>query len=53
MKTTHAGLEITTDDFNALVEDLVRSLDQYKVGTAEKNELLGILGPLKPDIVTA
>jgi hemoglobin len=51
MKTTHAGMNITTADFNALVEDLVASLDKFKVPEAEKKELLGILGPMKKDIV--
>ena len=53
MKTTHAGLKITMDDFNALVADLVTSLDKFKVPAAEKNELLGLLAPLSSDIVTA
>lgn len=51
MKTTHAGMRVTTADFNALVEDLVASLDKFKVPEAEKKELLGILGPMKKDIV--
>ena len=51
MKTTHAGMGITDAEFDALVEDLVRSLDKLKVPAAEKEELLGILGPMKADIV--
>ncbi|MDQ6735424.1 MAG: group 1 truncated hemoglobin [Nitrospirota bacterium] len=51
MKTMHADMKITTADFNALVEDLVASLDKFKVPEAEKKELLGILGPMKKDIV--
>ena len=53
MKTAHAGLGITVADFNALVEDLVMALDQFKVPEREKNELLGLLGPMQADIVTA
>jgi hemoglobin len=51
MKTTHAGMGITDAEFDALVEDLVQSLDKLKVPAAEKEELLGILGPMKADIV--
>lgn len=51
MKTAHAGMGITSGDFNALVEDLVASLDKFKVGEKEKNELLGALAPMKSDIV--
>ncbi len=52
MKTTHASLGITSADFEALVEDLVKTLDKFKVPDREKDELLGILGPMKSDIVT-
>ena len=51
MKQTHAGMRINDAAFNALVEDLVAALDQHKVKKAEKDELLGILGPMKGDIV--
>ncbi len=42
---------ITEAEFNALVGDLVKALDDNGVPTAEKNELLGVLGPMKTDIV--
>ena len=51
MKTAHAGMGITESDFNALVEDLTGALDKFKVGSKEKDELLGALGPMKSDIV--
>ncbi len=51
MKTTHAGMGLTDADFTALVQDLVAALDFYKVGKAEKDELLGALGSMKGDIV--
>jgi len=51
MKTAHKGMGISDGDFNALVEDLVKSLDKFSVPAKEKGELLGILGPLKPQIV--
>ena len=52
MKTAHAGMKITDADFNALVEDLVKALDNAHVADADKKALLGVLGPMKPDIVT-
>jgi hemoglobin len=52
MKSAHAGMGITASDFDALVEDLVAALDKFKVGAAEKQHLLGVLGPMKSDIVT-
>jgi hemoglobin len=53
MKTAHAGMNIKDADFNALVEDLTKSLDKFKVGDKEKSDLLGALGGMKGDIVTA
>jgi len=51
MKQTHAGMGVTDAAFGALVEDLVAALDHHKVGKTEKDELLGVLGPMKSDIV--
>ena len=51
MQTSHAGMELVDDEFNALVENLVGALDKFKVPEKEKGELLGALGPLKPQIV--
>ena len=51
MKEAHKGMGISSADFNALVEDLVKALDKFKVGDKEKNDLLGALGPMKGDIV--
>ncbi|RWK59917.1 group 1 truncated hemoglobin [Mesorhizobium sp.] len=51
MKAAHQGLGITEADFNALVEDLTAALDHFKVPKQEKDELLGLLAPMKSDIV--
>lgn len=53
MKTTHVGMQITSGEFDALVEDLVATLNKYKVGDREKKELLGALGGMKADIVAS
>ena len=50
MKTAHEGMGIKTEHFNAVVEDLTAALDKHKVATDDKNQLLGVLGPMKPDI---
>ncbi len=52
MKTTHAGMGVKEADFNALVEDLVKALDEFKVPEKEKSELLAALASMKGDIVT-
>lgn len=51
MRDAHTGMKITDAEFTALVEDLVKSLDTFKVPAKEKGELLGALGSMKPDIV--
>lgn len=51
MRAAHTGMNITEQEFNALVADLVAALNRFNVPEKEKNELLGILGPMKPDIV--
>jgi hemoglobin len=51
MRETHDGMGVTAGEFDALVADLVATLDQFNVPAAEQKELLGILGPLRVDIV--
>ena len=51
MHSSHGGMQLVDEEFNALVEDLVGALDKFKVPEKEKDELLGALGPLKPQIV--
>ena len=53
MKTIHAGMQITNEQFDALVGDLVESLNNFHVGEREKEEILSVLGPMRKDIVTA
>ena len=53
MKESHAGMGVGDMHFTALVENLVKSLDKFKVGKTEKDQLLGVLGPMKADIVEA
>lgn len=51
MKTTHTGMQVTEAEWNATVENLVKALDKRKVDAPSKQELLGMLGSMKRDIV--
>jgi hemoglobin len=51
MRETHDGMGVTAGEFDALVEDLVATLDQFSVPKPEQEELLGLLAPLRDDIV--
>jgi hemoglobin len=52
MREAHRGLGIRNADFNALVQDLGKSLNKYGVPPREQRELAAILLPLQRDIVT-
>jgi hypothetical protein len=52
MRSVHAGMGIESRHFNALVEDLGKSLNKFKVPPREQKELVAILAPMKRDIVT-
>ena len=51
MKTSHTGLGITEADWKEAVNDLVATLDKFKVPAKEKGEVLGAVSGLKKDIV--
>ena len=51
MPEAHKGMNITHDDFVALVDDLQKALVADGVKEQEQKDLLGALGPLEPDIV--
>ncbi|MFZ5861245.1 MAG: group I truncated hemoglobin [Nitrospirota bacterium] len=53
MKAAHAGMGITGSEFEAVVDDLVQTLDHYQVPEREKTELLAMLAPMRGDIVEA
>ena len=51
MRETHDRMGVTAGEFDALVADLVATLSQFNVPNVEQQELIGILGPLRGDIV--
>ncbi|HWB95108.1 MAG TPA: group 1 truncated hemoglobin, partial [Bryobacteraceae bacterium] len=51
MTTAHRGRHVTSQAFDAVVDDLVAVLARLKVPAKEKNEVLAMLGPLKTVIV--
>jgi hemoglobin len=51
MAAAHRGRGVTEEAFQAVVEDLVATLDKLHVPEKEKSEVLGILAPLKTAIV--
>jgi hemoglobin len=51
MRETHDGMGVTAGEFDALVEDLVATLNRFGMAQTEQDELLGLLGPMRGDIV--
>lgn len=51
MKTVHAGMGISTNDFNDLAGDLVTELKAAGVAQADIDTIVGVLTPMKADIV--
>src|SRR5688572_22347620 len=51
MATSHAGMRITNEEFDALAGDLKASLDHLKVPAQEQQELLEIVGSTRAEIV--
>jgi len=51
MSEAHKGRGVTSEAFDAVVQDLVSVLDNLKVPAKEKSDVLGLLAPLKTVIV--
>ena len=51
MKESHTNMGVSNGEFDAFMEDLVATLDDFKVGQAEQDALLSLLNPLRGDIV--
>ncbi|CAN5231330.1 group 1 truncated hemoglobin [soil metagenome] len=51
MAKAHSGLAITSAEFDAMAGMVAETLDQFKVPAAEKNELMGVLAAMKPEVV--
>jgi hemoglobin len=51
MKKAHKGMGITSEAFDALVEDFVKAFNDFKIPQQEQNELLAALGPMRKQMV--
>jgi hemoglobin len=51
MKTVHTGMKITDAEWNATVENLTKAMTKHNVGANDQRAVIGILAPMKQDIV--
>ncbi len=51
MISTHKGMNISDEEFNAVLDDAIKALNKNNVGQKEKEEVLFILYSMKPEVV--
>ena len=51
MKTAHTGLAITAEEWESAGKHMAASLDKFKIAGKDKDEFLGLIDKLRPDIV--
>jgi hemoglobin len=53
IKKVHKSLQVTSEDFDAMMEDIGKTLDEKGVAEADKKELMDIMASSKADIVSS
>lgn len=51
MEEAHSGMNLTDEDFDFFVEDLVAAMTEVGVSPALQQELLALFGPMRPQVV--
>ena len=51
MRRTHAGMDIHPGEFNAIVEALMRAMDQRGLAVTTQNKLLALYAPMRDEII--
>lgn len=51
MEEAHSGMNLTDKDFDIFVEDLIAAMNEVKVPSPLQQELLGLFGPMRPQVV--
>ena len=51
MRETHDGMKVTAGEFDVVMQHLGAALDELNVAKTEQDELVGLLEPMRDDIV--
>ena len=51
MRETHDGMKVTAGEFDVVMQHLGAALDELNVSKTEQDELVGLLEPMRDDIV--
>jgi hemoglobin len=53
IKRVHKSLQVTSEDFDAVMEDIGKTLDEKGVAEADKKELMELMASYKGDVVSS
>jgi hemoglobin len=53
IKRVHKSLQVTSEDFSAMMETIGKTLDEKSVAEADKKELMDLMASFKADIVSS
>ncbi|MGQ0594215.1 MAG: group I truncated hemoglobin [Gammaproteobacteria bacterium] len=53
IKSAHKSLQVTSEDFDAMMETTAKTLDEKSVAEADKKELMDIMASCKADVVSS
>jgi len=53
IKRVHKSLQVSSEDFNAMMETIGKTLDEKGVAEADKKELMDLMASFKADIVSS
>jgi hemoglobin len=51
MLETHKGMKVTAGEFEVVMQDLGATLDEFNVPKTDQDELVGLLRPMRDEIV--
>jgi hemoglobin len=51
MVQVHAGMNINSAEFNAIVEDLMSAMDKTGIALSSQNQILERMAPLRPQVI--
>jgi hemoglobin len=51
MRDTHAGMKTTAGEFDVVMQHLGATLDELNIPKPEQDELVGLIEPMRGDIV--
>ena len=51
LRTAHAGMNVSEQEFMATVDDIVAALSDHKVAPAETNEVVAVLFSLRAEVL--